>query len=207
MMASLDDNFFTKVLIIAGILSALFGRTVTIPVVAENKGNLAEVNISALLTSFQAGYDKRVRPNYGGVPVTVGITMYVLSFSSVSEVNMDFTVDMYFRQFWQDPRLSFAKRPGLEKLVVGAEYIRLIWTPDTFFVNEKTAYFHQATAENQFVRLYHTGEILRSIRLTITASCPMDLQYFPMDRQLCDIQIESFGYTMADIHYLSLIHI
>ena len=25
-----------------------------------------EVNISALLNSFQMGYDKRVRPNYGG---------------------------------------------------------------------------------------------------------------------------------------------
>ena len=31
-------------------------------------------------------------------------------------------------------------------------------------------------------------------RLTITASCPMDLQYFPMDRQLCFIEIESCKY-------------
>ena len=29
-------------------------------------GSLGDVNISALLTSFQTGYDKRVRPNYGG---------------------------------------------------------------------------------------------------------------------------------------------
>merc|ERR1719266_2309899 len=127
--------------------------------------------------------------------------MYVLSISSLSEVEMDFTLDMYFRQFWTDPRLSFERRGGLEKLVVGAEYISLIWVPDTFFVNEKTAYFHKATTENQFLRILHTGEILRSIRLTITASCPMNLQYFPMDRQLCYIEIESFGYTMADIRY------
>ena len=53
---------------------------------------------------------------------------------------------------------------GLEKLVVGAEYIKLMWVPDTFFVNEKTAYFHEATTENQFLRILHTGEILRSIR-------------------------------------------
>ena len=79
----------------------------------------------------------------------------------------DFTLDMYFRQFWQDPRLSFERREGLEKLVVGAEYINLIWVPDTFFVNEKTAYFHKATTENQFLRILHTGEILRSIRYCI----------------------------------------
>ena len=71
---------------------------------------------------------------------------------------------MYFRQFWRDPRLSFDKKPNLEKLVVGAEYIELIWVPDTFFVNEKTAYFHKATTENQFLRILHTGDILRSIR-------------------------------------------
>ena len=56
---------------------------------------------------------------------------------------------------------------GIEKLVVGAEYIKLIWVPDTFFVNEKIALFHQATTENQFLRIMHTGEILRSMRLTI----------------------------------------
>ena len=33
-------------------------------------------------------------------------------------------------------------------------------------------------------------------RLTITASCPMDLQYFPMDRQLCYMEIESCKYTL-----------
>ena len=81
-----------------------------------------------------------------------------------SYVLQDFTLDMYFRQFWQDPRLSFEKRASLEKLVVGAEYIKLIWVPDTFFVNEKTAYFHDATTDNQFLRILHTGEILRSIR-------------------------------------------
>lgn len=81
-----------------------------------------------------------------------------------SYVLQDFTLDMYFRQFWQDPRLQFERRASLEKLVVGAEYIKLIWVPDTFFVNEKTAYFHDATTDNQFLRILHTGEILRSIR-------------------------------------------
>ncbi|XP_037034467.1 gamma-aminobutyric acid receptor subunit beta isoform X8 [Bradysia coprophila] len=162
---------------------------------------LGDVNISAILDSFSVSYDKRVRPNYGGPPVEVGVTMYVLSISSVSEVLMDFTLDFYFRQFWTDPRLAYRKRPGVETLSVGSEFVKSIWVPDTFFVNEKQSYFHIATTSNEFIRVHHSGSITRSMRLTITASCPMNLQYFPMDRQLCHIEIESFGYTMRDIRY------
>lgn len=44
--------------------------------------------------------------------------------------------------------------------------------------------------------------------LTITASCPMNLQYFPMDRQLCHIEIESCKYaTHARVHIYISIHI
>ncbi|XP_037034461.1 gamma-aminobutyric acid receptor subunit beta isoform X3 [Bradysia coprophila] len=162
---------------------------------------LGDVNISAILDSFSVSYDKRVRPNYGGPPVEVGVTMYVLSISSLSEVKMDFTLDFYFRQFWTDPRLAYRKRPGVETLSVGSEFVKSIWVPDTFFVNEKQSYFHIATTSNEFIRVHHSGSITRSMRLTITASCPMNLQYFPMDRQLCHIEIESFGYTMRDIRY------
>ena len=65
------------------------------------------VNVSAILNQFMVGYDKRVRPNYGGIPVTVGVSLYILSIGDLSEKFMDFTFDMYFRQFWSDPRLSF----------------------------------------------------------------------------------------------------
>ena len=55
----------------------------------------------------------------------------------------------------------------VHQLVVGADYIKLIWVPDTFFVNEKSAQFHAATQDNQFLRITDKGEILRSIRLTV----------------------------------------
>ncbi|XP_034480614.1 gamma-aminobutyric acid receptor subunit beta isoform X1 [Drosophila innubila] len=176
-------------------------RSITVQSATGGGSMLGDVNISAILDSFSVSYDKRVRPNYGGPPVEVGVTMYVLSISSLSEVKMDFTLDFYFRQFWTDPRLAYRKRPGVETLSVGSEFIKNIWVPDTFFVNEKQSYFHIATTSNEFIRVHHSGSITRSIRLTITASCPMNLQYFPMDRQLCHIEIESFGYTMRDIRY------
>jgi len=112
-------------------------------VFASESDSESAVNVSAILNQFMVGYDKRVRPNYGGIPVTVGVSLYILSIGDLSEKFMDFTFDMYFRQFWHDPRLAFEHKPGLTKLVVGAEYIKLIWVPDTFFVNEKVALFHQ----------------------------------------------------------------
>ena len=46
---------------------------------------------------IQIGYDRRVRPQYGGPPVSVGVSLYVLSVGEISYKFMDFTFDMYFR--------------------------------------------------------------------------------------------------------------
>ena len=46
----------------------------------------------------------------------------------------------------------------------------------------------------QFILSRSYSNIKNFFRLTITASCPMDLQYFPMDSQLCYIEIESCKY-------------
>ncbi len=117
--------------------------------------------------------------------------MYIISISSVSEVQMDFTCDFYFRQSWNDSRLSFKQRGGITALNVGSEVAKLIWVPDTFFANEKSAKFHEATTANTFIRLRANGNVFRSTRLTVTSSCPMNLRYFPMDRQECTIEVES----------------
>ena len=39
------------------------------------------------------------------------------------------------------------------------------------------------------------------MRLTVTANCPMNLEYFPLDSQNCSLEIESYGYSSRDIRY------
>lgn len=164
--------------------------------------NNAGHTITKILTAFfEHGYDKRVRPNYSGPPAMVNVSFHIIGISSVNEVQMDFTTDFYFRQKWYDPRLMFEPIGEIKELCVGAEFAEKIWLPDTFFANEKTATFHRATTDNTFIRIAHNGRVYRSIRLTVTCSCPMDLQYFPMDRQRCKIEIESYGYNTRDIDY------
>lgn len=52
---------------------------------------------------------------------------------------------------------------------------------------------HRMTSESE----PSTDAVFTDSRLTITASCPMNLQYFPMDRQLCHIEIESCEYRIV----------
>ena len=63
------------------------------------------------------------------------------------------------------------------------------------------SYLHTITTPNKFVRLFSSGAILFSQRLTIRAHCPMDLSDFPMDRQSCPLKVASFGYSSEDVIY------
>lgn len=166
-------NYVLRVLIVSQVFSTnmmvLNGQNPGSEEVAPG-GNFLESqamgrNITSILNNFfNHGYDKRVRPKYGKTPVQVKVSMYIVDISSVSEVSMDFTSDFYFRQKWIDSRLSFKSADGIESLSVGSEVGERIWVPDTFFANEKFAYFHIATTPNTFIRIYPNGEVLLSMR-------------------------------------------
>ncbi|KAK6014166.1 Neurotransmitter-gated ion-channel ligand binding domain protein, partial [Ostertagia ostertagi] len=112
----------------------------------------------------------------------------------------DYTLDLYLRQIWKDPRLAW-ESDVQSSLTIGIDMVKTIWTPDTFFPNEKKSFFHEATSHNSFLRIDNHGNVLRSIRLTVTANCPMNLHTFPLDIQECALEIESYGYSTRDIIY------
>ena len=77
-------------------------------------------------------------------------------------------MDVYFRQFWRDPRLTFEEGQDLKKIVLtGREFVDRFWTPDTFFVNEKDVVKHDAMVKNLFFRVKPNGDVLRSERYRI----------------------------------------
>uniref|UniRef100_A0A914LIK6 Gamma-aminobutyric acid receptor subunit beta n=1 Tax=Meloidogyne incognita TaxID=6306 RepID=A0A914LIK6_MELIC len=170
------------------------------PTVGVYDTNL-ETNMTRILNALIASHDRRIRPNFGGPPTIVNVTIHVITISAISEVSMDYTLDLYLRQFWHDSRLAFSGILAHQNLTVGIDMVKSIWTPDTFFPNEKKSYFHETTSHNSFLRIDSNGNVLRSIRLTVTANCPMSLHTFPLDKQVCPLEIESYGYSTSDIIY------
>ncbi|XP_043483253.1 gamma-aminobutyric acid receptor alpha-like isoform X1 [Leptopilina heterotoma] len=156
-------------------------------------------NISELLDNLLRGYDNSVRPDFGGPPATVEVDIMVRSMGPISEVDMTYSMDCYFRQSWVDRRLAF--QGNKEHLALSISMLQRIWKPDTYFYNGKHSYLHTITSPNKFVRLYKDGRVLYSSRLTIKAGCPMNLEDFPMDTQRCPLKFGSFGYTTRDVIY------
>lgn len=73
-------------------------------------------------------------------------------------------------------------------------FLDRVWKPDTYFVNGKKSYLHRITVPNKFLRLRYDGFITYSMRLTISASCPMYLRKFPLDAQRCPLIVGSCKY-------------
>ncbi|XP_078268771.1 gamma-aminobutyric acid receptor subunit beta-4-like [Rhinoraja longicauda] len=121
------------------------------------------------------------------------MSIHIASIDMISEVNMDYTITMYFQQGWRDKRLSYTAIPL--NLTLDNRVADQLWLPDTYFLNDKKSFLHRVTVKNRMIRLHPDGTVLYGLRVT----CMMILRRYPLDQQNCTLEIESYGYTTDDI--------
>ncbi|XP_027426792.1 gamma-aminobutyric acid receptor subunit alpha-5 isoform X1 [Zalophus californianus] len=153
-----------------------------------------------ILDGLLDGYDNRLRPGLGERITQVRTDIYVTSFGPVSDTEMEYTIDVFFRQSWKDERLRF-KGP-MQRLPLNNLLASKIWTPDTFFHNGKKSIAHNMTTPNKLLRLEDDGTLLYTMRLTISAECPMQLEDFPMDAHACPLKFGSYAYPNSEVVYV-----
>ncbi|XP_031428022.1 gamma-aminobutyric acid receptor subunit alpha-6 [Clupea harengus] len=163
------------------------------------EANIYLENITRILDRLLEGYDNRLRPGFGGPVTEVKTDIFVTSFGPVSDVEMEYTMDVFFRQTWIDKRLRFDG--PIEILRLNNLMVSKIWTPDTFFRNGKRSISHNMTTPNKLFRIMQNGTILYTMRLTINAECPMRLINFPMDGHSCPLKFGSYAYPISEIVY------
>nr|XP_044996476.1 gamma-aminobutyric acid receptor subunit theta isoform X2 [Jaculus jaculus] len=157
----------------------------------------SEAVVQKILDRVLSTYDVRLRPNFGGAPVPVAVSIYVSSIEQISEVNMDYTITMFLHQTWKDSRLAYYETDL--NLTLDYRMHEKLWVPDSYFVNSKDGFVHDVTVENRVFQLHPDGTVRYGIRLTTTAACSLDLRKFPLDKQACKLEMESYGYTLEDI--------
>ncbi|KJH49412.1 Cation transporter family protein [Dictyocaulus viviparus] len=151
-------------------------------------------------------YDHRQCPDGdNGGPVSVNVSIVVSNVRSVSEVTMDYSIEMFYREAWRDPRLKYSKAIFKNKTEISLHesYSNFLWHPDTFVPNAIASKNprKQSITHRSLLRLRNDGSILYSRRLSLVVTCGMDLTLFPFDSQLCKLGIESYGYTADQVRY------
>ncbi|GMT06750.1 hypothetical protein PENTCL1PPCAC_28924, partial [Pristionchus entomophagus] len=189
-----------------------------LPALARGQTKKNKLKEQEIIQKVLTNYDWRVRPrgqnsswpDTGG-PVVVTVNIYLRSISKIDDVNMEYSAQFTFREEWRDARLAFdrfaddnTEVPPFLVLATSehSDLSQQIWMPDTFFQNEKEARRHLIDKPNVLIRIHPDGSILYSVRLSLVLSCLMSLEYYPLDRQTCLIDLASYAYTTDDIKYI-----
>ena len=70
-------------------------------------------------------------------PTLVQVDIFVRSMSKISELDMEYSFECYFRQRWTDKRLAFNDTQAPDTLTISVKTIDKLWKPYTYIENAR----------------------------------------------------------------------
>jgi hypothetical protein len=154
----------------------------------------------ALLDELFEHYNANIKPSH---KVNVSLDLYMRAFFEVNLIKGFMDSQITFRQRWNDERLAFNNKPhfsDIQSLTISPDYLKKMWTPDTFFRNEIESHAFDNMSPNFYVRISPNGDVLFSRRLNLKTTC---MPMWNQDSNIvkCPIEIASYGWQTKDIEY------
>ncbi|KAK6763496.1 hypothetical protein RB195_023991 [Necator americanus] len=150
---------------------------------------------------FSDSYDKNNLPSSNSTEVIVELT--VQSITEISEFSSSFKADVWFSQIWRDPRLDFTDRNYcIKNISLAAHKLQQLWSPNVCFVNSKKVEIHSSPSQNILLLVFPNGTVWLNFRVSLVGPCKLDLTYFPMDRQSCNLVFESYSFNTAEVRII-----
>ncbi|XP_078000484.1 neuronal acetylcholine receptor subunit beta-3-like [Glandiceps talaboti] len=152
-----------------------------------------------------ANYSKAARPVVNSnESVAVFLYLTINQLIDVDEKYQIITTRVWLHQEWNDTRLQWNPEDydGLRKIVISMDQI---WTPDTALLNSADNDF------DGFPRMYipsltaeigYRGRIIQSIPGILRTPCTMDITYFPVDTQSCQIRFGLWMYVNRQVQLI-----
>ncbi|XP_071039668.1 glycine receptor subunit alphaZ1 isoform X1 [Parasteatoda tepidariorum] len=138
------------------------------------------------------GYNKNNHPNQDeGKPTTVYFSLDIMDIDEITEERMEYSMQFYINEYWKDLRLNYSS------MEVGSHIPRelhnKIWKPDTIFEDSKGGWIYQLSVPNDVIQVHKYGYLHHYARYNMKLACSMLLYTFPMDTQLCYMNITSLA--------------
>ena len=169
-------------------------------------GKHSEVNIHPLV-QIDPEYNIHEAPiRNDGIPIDVNVTINLRNILEVNEVAQLISLETSIRLFWKDWRVR-ADMPKLNSthnqpyLTLHPNAAQYFWIPDIFIDRSKMLRAPTFYVKPASLRIYHDQTLRYSSRVNFDVACPMNFQKFPVDEQLCEINLESFGHTKDQLKF------
>lgn len=134
-------------------------------------------------------------------PTEVSVGAYLVGLSRMSDPSESFPtydVEMFLNLSWKDPRVAFGD-PGARAHVFqeeeAEEKLSEIWSPDIEIQNE----IEQRRTESIELTILPDGSVDYEERFSATLNAELDLRRFPFDKQLLDMEIQSFVWDSREL--------
>ncbi|XP_042239119.1 glycine receptor subunit alpha-2-like [Homarus americanus] len=159
---------------------------------------------------------KGVRPSLEALePTTVGIQMFINSFGSLNAANMDYSIDVFLRQYWNDHRLMFNNTRAhftitdpimqakifLPKLLHTIPVLLAPHCYDGVAQRLTTPAPHSDDDATNMKVVLVMGLPCPRLLVTLTLACSMEFEHYPFDAQECGTSISSYANTEDVILY------
>jgi hypothetical protein len=141
-------------------------------------------------------------PNPNG-PTTVGVGFFVNDIRGIDPVRDEFQFRGYVRVLWCDPRLAFDPEiEGQSELVFTGEQaerqFKQMWFPSGYPVNK----VGETKLSERVLQIRHDGTIESSINVSVLLATHFDLRRFPIDRQILELQVESYVWSRDQLQFI-----
>jgi len=152
------------------------------------------------LDIFPDTYDKTIIPPLeNGNPNKIEATVEIFSIPTFDEKNEEIMMEIRVTHLWSDSRLLTAGLP--ESVELEPEGVDDLWTPDSYFERTKKIQFIRLITPTASLRIYKNQTIRYSQMMMLTVGCPMNFHHYPMDKQMCILSLQSFGYDITFNQY------
>ncbi|KAJ3666088.1 hypothetical protein Zmor_001543 [Zophobas morio] len=137
-------------------------------------------------------------PTLRNSPIEVEFSMRVVDINSINVEDMDFRMDMFLSQEWVDARIKIPEdmfEIGDDAVTLPAQSFDNLWQPDLYFLNSKVVEIAGLTHKFSSVTIYRNKTIKYNARMHAIVACQMEFWHYPMDTQICPVNVESFSYN------------
>ena len=144
------------------------------------------------------GYDKRERPLEDISPVEVKVQIALSALGPINTKTFTFEADIFLRESWNDPRINIQNESTIA--LTGINPSLFLWVPDLHIINADHTQIQRMITESMCTWISPNGSVFLSTSIKGSFTCSMDLHLYPMDTQICSLELESYAFNDQDLN-------